>query len=138
MFSSNFAEGSYQSGDHATTPRSVPHNIRQGPPHLNLILDEFEDSDNDDEEEEAQPSNSPRQADDSVFFLPDSNQDDFDKVDVQSTGTNDQFSSPQTEPSNLPDEASKTADSKMTIVVRDAAYTTYRAMLYYVRFLKSL
>ncbi|PPQ89651.1 hypothetical protein CVT25_013838 [Psilocybe cyanescens] len=140
MFNSNFAEGISEPVEHLLgTPRKATQNTRRSHPQLNMILDEFEDSDDEDDESPQTKSrrlSSSDGTDDCALSLPDSNPEDVDKFETQSTISDDQFGSPPTDPSNntinirLDDETNMAP--KMTIVVRDAAYNTYRAMLYYV------
>lgn len=140
VFNSNFAEGISEPVEHLLgTPRKATQNTRRSHPQLNMILDEFEDSDDEDDESPQTKSrrlSSSDGTDDCALSLPDSNPEDVDKFETQSTISDDQFGSPPTDPSNntinirLDDETNMAP--KMTIVVRDAAYNTYRAMLYYV------
>lgn len=140
MFNSNFAEGVSDPVEHSLgTPRTATHTARRSHRRLNMILDEFEDSDNDDEESPVTRSrrlSSSDGTDDFALSLPDSNTEDGDRSETQSTISEDRFVSPPSEPYADPvkvtTENTPNVSPKMTIVVRDAAYNTYRAMLYYV------
>uniref|UniRef100_A0A8H8CH56 MATH domain-containing protein n=1 Tax=Psilocybe cubensis TaxID=181762 RepID=A0A8H8CH56_PSICU len=121
------------------TPQTISHTSRRSHRRLNMILDEFEDSDNDDEEFSESRSrrlSSSDGTDDFALSLPDSNTEDGDRSETQSTISEAHFASPPTEPFSEPvksiQETIASVPPKMTIVVRDAAYNTYRAMLYYV------
>ncbi|KAF8908957.1 hypothetical protein CPB84DRAFT_1674055 [Gymnopilus junonius] len=131
MFSSHFAEGSMASTDPARTPQGLD----QESPQL-LTLDEFEDSDNEEGLEGASQKSSPRisTTEGSLILLPDSNVEDFERFDPEGLETSEPMSQALL-PTPTPDprqEDGSLNTSKMVIAVRDAAYTTYRAMLYYI------
>ncbi|KAH9480518.1 hypothetical protein JR316_0007118 [Psilocybe cubensis] len=140
MFNSNFAEGVSDPLEQSIgTPQTISHTSRRSHRRLNMILDEFEDSDNDDEEFSESRSrrlSSSDGTDDFALSLPDSNTEDGDRSETQSTISEAHFASPPTEPFSEPvksiQETIASVPPKMTIVVRDAAYNTYRAMLYYI------
>ncbi|KAF8158296.1 hypothetical protein B0H34DRAFT_708202 [Crassisporium funariophilum] len=149
MFSSNFAEGAGDAMDQ--TPRSLSRDlISPTTPHMSLIMDEFEDSDNEDDEEllTSSPlhSNHDMVSDSSAavaelsMLLADSSSADSDKQEPEGTQSADSsVPSPRSsiiEPPPSVSQQSRQEASvifpKMTVVVRDVAYTTYRAMLYYI------
>jgi len=142
VFNSNFAEGSSDHVDRDQTPRTAAQDIRQSPPTLSPILDEFEDSDNEDDAalpaDPSQPfSNLWSGTEEVSLLLEDSNPADSDRMESEGTQSSDSHtSSPPTRSLILKPESEyqdqSTALPKVKIVVRDAAYTTYRAMLYYV------
>lgn len=149
VFNSNFAEGSSLAIDDANqTPKSNSRDIRKSPPQLTL-LDEFEDSDNEFDSDSSQPE--AMQVDDTVvssnpalkgvvdapILLSSDLQLDWDKVENDGTLSSDSHTSspliqlvPLNSNNKKPESVSNM--SKMSIVVKDAAYTTYKAMLYYV------
>jgi len=142
VFSSNFAEGSgisYQGNDQ--TPRKALQDIDE---QTHMILDEFEDSDDDDDEEQSargsQHSLSSINLENFTLHLPDSNTtagSDHDKGDfesVHSTEYRDYTSENPNIQASTPKQVKeeKDVDPRMSVVVRDAAYTTYFAILYYV------
>ena len=143
MFNSNFVEGSF--GDHVDcnqTPRTATQDIRRRPPTLSSILDEFEDSDIEDDgelpaESSQQISNLPGGTEDMSLLLEDANPADSDRMESEGTQSSDShISTPPTQSLVFKPESEYQDQSmalpKTLIVVRDAAYTTYRAMLYYV------
>ncbi|KIM43361.1 hypothetical protein M413DRAFT_444189 [Hebeloma cylindrosporum] len=142
MFNSNFVEGYSEHADDNQTPRSATRDIRRSPPTASLILDEFEDSDTEDEGD--LPANSPRQFSNSSrrieevsLLLADSNPAESDRMEIEGTQSSESCAStPPAQPLVLRPETQyrdqSTALPKIKIVVRDAAYTTYYAMLYYI------
>lgn len=139
MFNSNFVEGYSEHADHNQTPRNATQDIGRSPPTPNPILDEFEDSDNEDDGD--LPVNSSQQflnssgIEEVSLLLADSNHADSDRTESEGTQSSEpHISTPSAlvlRPEALYRDQS-TSSSKIKIVVRDAAYTTYRAMLYYV------
>lgn len=145
MFNSNFAESSTLTPDIHVTPKTLSRSLSSpGSAHAN-IMDAFEDSDDEDEEIFLSPS--------SNDMLVDSGQEISMLLDVASVSTNtdeklfseersDTGDSSPTGPTTLFDvDSSQRTGSpvpsfspKTRITVRDVAYTTYRAMLYYVSF----
>lgn len=145
MFCSNFVEGSTETIDQ--TPRAATRPLESpATPHTSLIMNDFEDSDGEDDE----------------TLLPFSSQADRDGADL-SEGVADTpmlLDSTPANPDRQDPEGIQSADShipgiivngsplsahaslhespvtppKLTIVIRDVAYTTYYAMLYYVSF----
>jgi hypothetical protein len=127
------------------TPRTTIR-PRESPatPHMSLIMHDFEDSDGEDDE----------------TLLPFSLQSDRDNTDLlegvadtpmllDSTPANPDRQDPETQSADSGPTVNgspslraqpslcgpQVAPSKLTIVIRDVAYTTYYAMLYYVGFL---
>lgn len=140
VFNSNFVEGYSEHADHNQTPRTATQDIGRSPFTPNPILDEFEDSDNEDDGDlpansSQQFSNSSSGIEEVSLLLADSNRADSDRTEAEGTQSSDShISAPSAlvlRPEALHRDQS-TALPKMKIVVRDAAYTTYRAMLYYV------
>ena len=137
VFNSNFVEGHSNHADHNQTPRTATQDLWRSPPTPNPILDEFEDSDNEDDGD--LPANSSQQFSNSSIeevslLLGDSNRAESDKTESEGTQPSDADASTcpafVVEPEAYRDQS--TALPKIKIVVKDAAYTTYRAMLYYV------
>lgn len=137
VFNSNFVEGY---SEHDQTPRTAIQDIRRSPSTPNPILDEFEDSDNEDDGDLPANSwqkfsNSSSGIEEVSLLLADTNPADSDRMESEGTQLSDSHTSippafvlgPEAQ---YRDQS--TALSKIKIVVRDAAYTTYRAMLYYV------
>lgn len=149
MFSSNFAEGSNATNDVDHTPRTTNRDIRRSPPQLNLLLDEFEDSDNEFDDDVTPPqvvqnNDSPLDStsgtEESPGLLLESQTMDWDRVESDGTQSAEPHtSSPQFRliplSSDIQTSGSVNNTSKISIVVKDAAYTTYKAMLYYVSLL---
>ncbi|KAF8195411.1 hypothetical protein BJ912DRAFT_956877 [Pholiota molesta] len=141
MFSSNFAEGAMDPKDIDQTPRTMTRDIKKSPPQLNILLDEFEDSDNefdDGDHPDAMAvdslgSSTNGHEEDSMLML-DSHTGDWEGLDAEGVqSTDSHVSSTEIAPStNVQEPIASTDSSKLTIVVKDAAYTTYRAMLYYI------
>jgi hypothetical protein len=141
VFSSNFAEGAMDPKDIDQTPRTMTRDIKKSPPQLNILLDEFEDSDNefdDGDHPDAMAidslgSSTNGHEEDSMLML-DSHTGDWEGLDAEGVqSTDSHVSSTEIAPStNVQEPIASTDSSKLTIVVKDAAYTTYRAMLYYV------
>ncbi|KAF4617497.1 hypothetical protein D9613_006079 [Agrocybe pediades] len=143
MFSSNFAEGSGIGHESNQTPRVATQDLDE---QTHMILDEFEDSDDDDDDEKEQSGDQSERSLSSInlqnfsLHLPDSNttaESDQDKSDFESVhsadyhGYSGEDSEAQaTTPRKFTEE--KNFDPKMSIVVQDAAYTTYFAILYYI------
>ena len=144
VFCSNFVEGSIETIDQ--TPRTANKPLESpATPHLSLIMNDFEDSDDEDDE----------------ALLHFSLQSDRDNIDLSvSEGIADTSMLLDSTPSNPGPEESEDSHMsgpmlsgsppsrahaslheppltppKLTIVIRDVAYTTYYAMLYYVGFL---
>lgn len=123
------------------TPRTMTRDIKKSPPQLNILLDEFEDSDNefdDGDHPEAMAidslgSSTNGHEEDSMLML-DSHTGDWEGLDNEGTqSTDSHISSPEIAPStNAQKLIASTDSSKLSIIVKDASYTTYRAMLYYV------
>ncbi|KAF9483428.1 hypothetical protein BDN70DRAFT_873937 [Pholiota conissans] len=147
MFGSNFAEGSNQPKDIDQTPKTSTRDIKGSPPQLNILLDEFEDSDNefdDGDRSDSTPDNlessTAGHEEMSMLMLDthsaDSHSLDWDRLDEGMQSSDSQVSSPQIQA--LPPNADiQNLDapkdySKLTIIVKDAAYTTYHSMLYYI------
>ncbi|TFK40638.1 hypothetical protein BDQ12DRAFT_461756 [Crucibulum laeve] len=144
MFSSNFVEGASEgvSMTPRTTnqPLATPANADCG-----SIMDEFEDSD-DEEEDEDFPMHSDNE--DDATYGPGSTDGPEDSATptVETNVENmelSQSSSSVSSPSRgsfveIPSEnqdnslSEPLTKSKMTVVVRDVAYSTYRAILYYI------
>ncbi|KJA24031.1 hypothetical protein HYPSUDRAFT_65842 [Hypholoma sublateritium FD-334 SS-4] len=148
MFSSNFAEGSNTTNDANQTPRTTNRDIRSCPPQLNLLLDEFEDSDNEFDDDLTplqafQTNDDPVDATNGTEESPglllsmESQTMDWDRVESDGTQSAEAHtSSPQLRliplTSDIQTAGPVNNTSKMSIVVKDAAYTTYKAMLYYI------
>jgi hypothetical protein len=147
VFCSNFTEAS--TGTIDQTPRTTARSLESpATPHMSLIMNDFEDSDGEDDE----------------TLLSFSLQSDCDNTDL-SEGVADTpmlLDSTLVNPDRQDTEGMQSGDShlpgpmvngspppgahaslhepqvsppKLTIVIRDVAYTTYYAMLYYVGFL---
>jgi len=143
VFNSNFAESSTLTPEIHVTPKTHSRSLGSpGAAHAN-IMDAFEDSDDEDEEIFLSPG--------SNDMIVDSGQEIPMLLDVASVSTNtdekeehgDTGDSSPTDLATLLDvDSSLRTDSpvppfslpKTRITVRDVAYTTYRAMLYYVSF----
>lgn len=138
MFTSGFVEDAKGTTDIQITPKSFPRNLNNSATRATSVMEKFEDSD--DEDDEIFDSSSP---DDTLIdlgggvresFLDDTTGSDnlagrsdapesiatfvdipMHETSVQRVVSQDPISSPKTR-----------------IQVRDVAYTTYRAMLYYV------
>ena len=146
MFSSNFAEGSNTAHDVNQTPRTTNRYIKRSPPQLNLLLDEFEDSDNEFDDDliphqafqsNDRPMDSTNGTEDQPGLLLESQTMDWDRIESDGTQSAEpHVSSPQLRlvPLSSDDQTSGSVNntSKTSIVVKDAAYTTYKAVLYYV------
>jgi len=139
VFNSNFAEGYSEHADYNQTPRTATRDMGRSPPTPNPILDEFEDSDNEDDGDfpaasSQQFSNSSSGIEEVSLLLADSNRADSDRTESEGTQSSDGDTSTSPalvlEPESYRDQSP--ALPKIKIVVKDAAYTTYRAMLYYV------
>lgn len=144
VFCSSFVEGSTEAVDH--TPRTATRSLESPTtPYTSLIMDNFEDSDGEDE-----------------AFLPSSLQPDLDNTELSESvadtsmlldstlanpvrqvpegqSTDSDMSGPMADGSPRPCtqlslHRSPAAPAKLTIVIRDVAYATYHAMLYYVGF----
>jgi hypothetical protein len=143
MLNSTFAEGVNELDHPNQTPRSMSRRLRKSPPQLNLLLDEFEDSDDDSDDTDQE---SPAMNDflmksgpvDTSLILSDSihSTAEWDQIE-QETPSEDGYTPTPVTPTSSPPQHSSTPDytsenPKTTVVVKDAAYITYRAMLYYV------
>ncbi|PPR05354.1 hypothetical protein CVT24_007968 [Panaeolus cyanescens] len=138
MFSSHFSEGCPHSVDINQTPRMTTQELGSQD---GLLMQRFEDSDTEEEEEVFSPASSLEelppagilaQAEDSVAIGPDMQEAETSQVPVEHLP-----SSPQTTAQPLSEAQTQPLHHynhtpKLTIVVRDVAYTTYRAMLYYL------
>ncbi|KAF8964175.1 hypothetical protein BDZ97DRAFT_1904491 [Flammula alnicola] len=128
VFNSNFAEGSVE------PKTSIKH--QEARPKSSEELDDGRDSSQPDEHEHLLDSSNP--LDEGTILLSDSHSADWDRLDPEGIQSTDSHaSSPQIQPTTLnsiprQQDTSSSSSSKMTIVVKDAAYTTYRAMLYYI------
>lgn len=147
VFSSNFAEGSTGTIDH--TPRTTTRSLESpATSHISLIMNDFEDSDGEDDETLLSFSlQSDRDSTDlsegvvdtqmlldSTLANPDrQDTDGIQSADSHMPGPMINGSPPQR--ANAPLLEPQVSPPKLTIVIRDVAYTTYYAMLYYVGFL---
>ena len=142
MFGSDFVEGSTDQPQTAIDVPSAP-SILDFEAHL--VMNEFEDSDDEDESEktttQSDPDLSSSMASPSVktaaaFETPTQENNEVGADDVQrnvrpklthpsSPRSNSQALSLAAEPSN---------NTRLSIIVKDVAYTTYMALLYYVSF----
>lgn len=143
VLNSTFAEGVSETDHPNQTPRSLSQRIRKSPPQLNLLLDEFEDSDDESEETDQE---SPAINDflmksgpvDTSLILSDSTHSaaEWDQVEQEAPSEDGYTPTPVTPTSSAPQRNSAPdytpENPKTTVVVKDAAYITYRAMLYYV------
>jgi hypothetical protein len=139
VFTSSFAENAKGTADIEINPRTTVRNLNS-PPTQTSIMEEFEDSDDEDEESflfsgvNATPTESrcdPQEfslaSDENTTALsPDS--DNLDEVNVPELGGTSVNVPLHVQYPALEDPISS---SKTRIQVRDVAYTTYRAMLYY-------
>ena len=147
VFCSNFAEGSTGTIDY--TPRTMTRPLESpATSHMSLIMNDFEDSDGEDDETllsfsmQSDRDNTDLSEDvaDTSMLL-DSTPANPDKQDTEgmqyadshTTGPMVNGSPPLRARASL--RELKVSPPKLTIVIRDVAYTTYYAMLYYVGFL---
>ena len=142
MFNSGFAEGSSEG---PLTPRT---RIESEPGILesesNLAMNEFEDSD--DEEDDDAMDDSPIEVEsvpqqsgalDYLATSPAENIIDDDETEEDHRNVRAKLSHPSSPRSSQllslsPQTSQSTPGSKMTVVVKDVAYSTYLALLYYV------
>ncbi|KAF5315056.1 hypothetical protein D9619_007334 [Psilocybe cf. subviscida] len=143
MLNSTFSEGVNELDHPNQTPRSMNQRLRKSPPQLNLLLDEFEDSDDESEETDQE---SPAMNDflmksgpvDTSLILSDSTHStaEWDQVEPETPSEDGYTPTPVTPTSSAPQRSSTpvytSENPRTTVVVKDAAYITYRAMLYYV------
>ena len=144
VFSSNFAEGS--TGTIDQTPRTTTRSL-ESPSHISLIMNDFEDSDGEDDETllsfSLQSDRDSTDLSEGVADTPmllDSTPANPDRQDTEGMQSADSHmpgpmvneSPPLRAPASLHEPQ---VSPKLTIVIRDVAYTTYYAMLYYVGFL---
>ena len=143
VFSSNFVEGS--TGTIDQTPRTTTRPL--GSPatsHMSLIMNDFEDSDGEDDEtllsfslqSDRDSTDLPEGVTDTLMLdSTPANPDRQDNEGIQSAdshmpGPMVNGSPPLRAHASLPEP--EVSPPKLTIVIRDVAYTTYYAMLYYV------
>jgi hypothetical protein len=149
VFSSNFAEGS--TGTIDQTPRTATRPLESpATSHMSLIMSDFEDSDGEDDEtllsfslqsDRDSTDLSEGVADIPMLLLVDSTPANPDRQDTEGMQSADSHmpgpmvngSPPLRAHASLPEP--QVSPPKLTIVIRDVAYTTYYAMLYYVGFL---
>lgn len=143
VLNSTFSEGVNELDHPNQTPRSMNQRLRKSPTQLNLLLDEFEDSDDESEETDQE---SPAMNDflmksgpvDTSLILSDSTHStaEWDQVEPETPSEDGYTPTPVTPTSSAPQRSSTpvytSENPKTTVVVKDAAYITYRAMLYYV------
>ena len=147
VFSSNFAEGSTGTIDH--TPRTTTRPLESpSTSHMSLIMNDFEDSDGEDDEtllsfslqSDSDSTDLSEGVADTPMLLdttpanPDTSRQDTEgmqSADSHIPGPMINGSPPLRAHTSLPEPQ---ASPKLTIVIRDVAYTTYYAMLYYVGF----
>ena len=144
VLNSTFSEGVNDLDHPNQTPRSMSQRLRKSPPQLNLLLDEFEDSDDDsndtDQESPAMNDFSMKSGPvDTSLILSDSTHStaEWDQVEQETLSEDGYTPTPVTPTSSVPQSSSTkpnhtSENPKTTVVVKDAAYITYRAMLYYV------
>lgn len=149
VFSSNFAEGSTGTIDH--TPRTTTRSLESpSTSHMSLIMNDFEDSDGEDDEtllsfslqSDRDSTDLPEGVADAPMLL-DSTPANPDRQDTEGIQSADSHipgpgpmvngSPPPRAHASLPE--AQVSPPKLTIVIRDVAYTTYYAMLYYVGYL---
>jgi len=146
VFSSNFVEGSTETMDQTPCTAARPPGS-PARPHMGLIMDDFEDSDGEDDETllpfSLQTDGDGTDLSEGVADTPmllDSTSSNPDRQDLEGTQSVDShIPGPMVNGSpSLGAQPSlhgpPIAPSKLTIVIRDVAYTTYYAMLYYVSF----
>ena len=147
MFCSNFVEGSTETIDQ--TPRTTARPLESPTsPHMSLIMNDFEDSDGEDDEtllsSSLQSDRDNTDISEDVVDAPmllDSTPANPDRQDTEGIQSADSHtpgpmvngSPPPRAHASLHDP--QVSPPKLTIVIRDVAYTTYYAMLYYVCFL---
>lgn len=145
VFSSNFAEGSTGTIDH--TPRTATRPLESpSTSHMSLIMNDFEDSDGEDDETllsfSLQSDRDSTDLSEDVADTPmllDTTPANPDRQDTEGIQSADSHmpgpivngSPPLRAHASLPELQAQ----RQTIVIRDVAYTTYYAMLYYVGFL---
>ena len=147
MFCSNFVEGSTETIDQ--TPRTTTRPLEiPASPHMSLIMNDFEDSDGEDDEtlfsfslqSDRDNSDSSEGVADTPMLL-DSTPANPDRQDTEGMQSADSHTLGPTENGSPTLRAHKSLQEpqvsppKLTIAIRDVAYTTYYAMLYYVGFL---
>jgi hypothetical protein len=150
VFCSNFVEGSTEAIDQ--TPRAAARPLESpATPDMSLIMNDFEDSDGEDDETllsfSLQSDRDNTDLSEGVADTPmilDSTPANPDRQDTEGIQSADSHmpgpmvnGSPPLRAHALLHEP-QVSPSKLTIVIRDVAYTTYYAMLYYVGFLYSL
>ncbi|KAJ3513573.1 hypothetical protein NLJ89_g2872 [Agrocybe chaxingu] len=136
MFNSNFVEGSSESVDINHTPRGTLQELESLASPRMTIMDEFEDSDDDDDTDFIAHSSR------SSFVMPDSGMQELSLLVDSGTADSDKFevenyddlqpSSSQLIPIQTASKTLSIASKKSRIEVKDVAYTTYLAMLYYI------
>jgi hypothetical protein len=149
VFSSNFAEGSTGTIDH--TPRTTTRPLESpSTSHMSLIMNDFEDSDGEDDETllsfSLQSDRDSTDISEGVADTPmllDTTPANPDRQDTEGMQSADSHipgplavingSPPLRAHASLPEP--QVSPPKLTIVIRDVAYTTYYAMLYYVCFI---
>lgn len=145
VFCSNFVEGSTETIDQ--TPRTTARPLESpSTPHMSLIMNDFEDSDGEDDETLLSFSLQSDNTDlsegvaDTPMLL-DSTPTNPDRQDTEGVQSADSHmpgplvnGSPRLNAHASLHEL-QVSPPKQTIVIRDVAYTTYYAMLYYVGFL---
>ncbi|KAG6841703.1 hypothetical protein C0991_007975 [Blastosporella zonata] len=143
MFESGFAEGSLDQLQPAVKGTQSAPSVMDSEAHL--VMNEFEDSDDDEDEAESaasqpgpEPSSRhvspPSEAIAIAAPVPDSSQEDDYEVDEEDGERNVRAklshpSSPRTNHESLP---STVPAARLSVVVKDVAYTTYKALLYYL------
>jgi len=144
MFSSSFVEGSSEGGLTPRTRMESASSIIESESHL--VMNEFEDSDDEEDDDsmddspiDVEPA-SPHQsgASDSFATSPAENIIDEDETEGEDRrNVRAKLSHPSSprssQPINLSPRLPELASgSKMTVVVKDVAYTTYLGLLYYI------
>jgi len=138
VFQSSFAEGTNHDGDVPAPVLVTDDEAEVTPTHQSFLLDGFEDSDDEEDEDHFTARESfadiepAQRAEDVSMTVTESNpteSDSLDEATLNPEGPSTQvlevlaISDTQARPSSLP--------PKRKVVIRDIAYTTFKAMLYY-------
>lgn len=143
MFNSSFAETLEGT---TVTPKSASRGLTSpGGTDSGTIMHEFEDSDDEDDDvfdtspvpsEQDLPPTTSTNLEASSIYMVDSQTEHADRKRGEDVCVYPPSSQSQMSPRSMTHRPldSFNGSSKITVVVRDVAYTTYRAMLYYVGF----